>query len=333
MNSRKTIAALAALILLSYGTLPGLCSDWVEDEDMSEFYSRGVQRGVVGSPDPYAQQAPSGDFDPDYGHDPSQDGDSSVYAPGGAQQFGFGGGVAPQFSEQFGSQQGGFGGNQPMITSPPAAAVNQKPAGGGSWLGKLGKSIISIPKGLVDGTDDLMSSPGLWYGAGQLAGAGANAYMWNRYARNNPGLYNGYYNPLNPLGGGAYMNPYYGGGLYGNPLNPLGYGGYPYGSLGYGNPYNPYGYGMSPYRQFNPIANAYNEWNRQNSPYSPSPFGPGGNSIFNYNPNGNFGNRFGYGLGNPYQPSIGMPGLFNPGLSPGFGFGFRNPGTTGSLLR
>lgn len=228
LNFSYTLRLLSFLFVAAVLCLPAFASDWVEDEELSDFYMNGVKHsGRRGPPPagalPYVNQQPG----------------SRAASPAG--QYGI----------------------PPVANPPQMQAGTPGSSSGGSLIGKLGKSLIGIPKSLVDGTGDAVDNPRFWQGAGALAGIGANAYMANKYNRNNPGPY--WNNPLNPISPyanpiGPYYNQYNRGLI--NPINPM----FPYNQYnGLINPYNRY----TPY---NGLVNPYNRYNgllpyNQNSPY------------------------------------------------------------------
>ncbi len=245
---------LCALFALTVTLAPAsAASDWVEDDDLSDFYSHGVQ-GSNSQP----SQVPRS-FD-----------DDSINQ-----------GMIP--NDIGGSGGSGSYNQQPFVPSQ-GAAVPPPQEKSGSFLGKLGKSIINIPKGFADDTGDVLGSPDFWQGAGALAGTGANLYMANRYMRNNPGYWNNPINPYYPYGGGAGYNPYYN--------NPYVYNGTLPGQINGQVPnYNP----ASPWNS--PYMNPYNGFNNGFN----SPYGQYGGS-FNNSPF-----QFGFGP-SPYQNN----GMFRP---------------------
>lgn len=316
----NTKALSILFIFLAVQAAPALASDWVEDEEVEGFYSRGVQRNTP--------QPQGGDFAPQGSPVPQR---SRMAVPQSSVPSEF---DDPEFSQ--GNMMNGVD-PYPNINRRPAPNQGFQPtAQKKSVFGKaksLGKSIVKMPGDFFAGTGDMLDSPGFWQGAGALAGTGANAYMNYRYMKNNPyynslnpyGVYNPY-NPLNPYG----SSPYLGGGYYptgrisplGSLLNPLGgynpmggYGAYnplggygynPYGTLNpynsFGSPmygsYNPYGYGV-PYGSVNPLPTAFSSLNPLLSPFGRvSPTGP-------VNPLSTYGSS--WGLPSPFTSASPLP--------------------------
>lgn len=285
----RTLASLIACTVLLCP--PALAKDeWIEDDDLHDFYPQGVQRDQQ-------YEVPS--------HSPYDRG--SQYGDGGmGDGMGDGG-----MNDGFMNEDGFFSSNQQNVPiAPPGGQMGgpnrysgrpmmQAPPKKKGVLGKIG-SMVKAP---FDATGDFFSSPELWYGAGQLAGAGANMYR----NRNNP-----YYN--NP-----YYNPYYGG------LNPYApYSPYGMGLGGFGGPWSSFGYeplgmlGPSGGWAYNPAGGTYYPRQTPGRPFYPGGiYSPGLGGIYNS------------GLGGYPGPG----GIYNPGLggtfgNPGFG-GIYNPGLGG----
>lgn len=269
---------------------PAFAADeWIEDDDMHDFYPQGVQRDSyeVPSHSPY-----DGDSQPDRG--------GMIHVGGGMNMRGsrMGGSSGSAMSDGFLNEDGFFSSNQGDVPiAPPRGQMGgpYRNSGGSMQLpppkkkGVLGK-IGSAVKAPFDAAGDFFGSPELWFGAGQLAGAGANMYM----NRNNPYFNNRYGNPYNPYYGGM-MNPY-------APYSPYGYG-----LGGFGGPWNTFGY--EPLGMLGPSGGLARV----------------GNSIY---PRQTPGRPFFPGLASGYYNNPGLGGLYNPGLGgglyPGLG-GIYNP--------
>jgi hypothetical protein len=252
--------------------------EWIEDEDLHDFYPQGAQRDryEVPSRSPY-DNSPNDDGEGGMNEDgffSSSQQDVPIAPPGGQ--------MGVPFNQNF----------RPNMQTPPKKK---------GVLGKIG-SMVKAP---FDAAGDFFGSPELWYGAGQLAGAGANMYM----NRNNPYYGGGWNNPYSPY------SPY---NLYGNPYGFNGIGG-PYSSFGYEplgmmNPFGMgYNLGPSPYT-YTPTY-PYSPYSSYASGLRPNPMYPG-NGI--YNP----------GLGGVINPGLG--GVYNPGFTPGLG-GISPLGLGGAL--
>jgi hypothetical protein len=289
--------ALSLIFLLCAQTAPVVAAgdDWVDDDQVSGFYKKGIIR----TPEDYEtmpQDMQPGDMVPSRG--------ATQFRMPQMQSDDFSGMGNSQFSNQMPPQN-----RQPSsLPLPPQDK---------SFMGRaksFGKSIINTPKNILTGTDELLDNPGFWQTAGQAAGMGAGAYMNYKYNRNpyyggyNPYGYNVPYGSVNPLGGFGY-NPY--GGIYGNPYG--GVIGNPYGGSVVGNPL--YGGGM--------IANPLGGFN--------NPYGVGGLGAVNpygmYSPYAGLGGLGGLGGYNGLG-GLGLGG-YNNGLGGLGGFGGYNNGLGG----
>lgn len=322
---------LAVLIACTVMLCPSAFAkdEWIEDDDLHDFYPQGVQRNQQ-------YEVPS--------HSP-YDGDTQGGDDGGV--INIGGGMGTRMNSSMGggnvndgflNEDGYFSSNQgdvpiappggQMGNRYPGRPMQQVPPKKKGVLGKIG-SMVKAP---FDTAGDFFGSPELWYGAGQLAGAGANMYM----NRNNPYYNNPYYNPYGGMNPYSPYSPYgYGLGGFGGPLSSFGY--EPLGMLGpsgYGLPYggNTYYYpGQTPGRPFYPVGGGP----MYGAPGLGGIYNPGLGGIYNpglggiYNPG--LGGIYNPGLGGIYNP--GMGGIYNPGLGglrPGFG-GLSPFGLGGSL--
>lgn len=271
--------------------------EWIEDDDLHDFYPQGVRSDQYEVP----SRSP-------YDGDTQQSGDrGGVINIGGGMgsrmNSSMGGGTGGAMNDGFLNEDGYFSSNQGDVPIAPPGGQMGRPYPGRPMQqvppkkkGVLGK-IGSMVKAPFDATGDFFGSPELWYGAGQLAGAGANMYM----NRNNP-----YYN-------NRYYNPYYGG------LNPYApYSPYGYGLGGFGGPYSSFGY--EPLGMLGPSGGlAYGGGNTFYPAQTPGrPFYPGGPI---YGAPG-LGGIYNPGLGGIYNPGLG--GIYNPGLG-----GIYNPGLGG----